>query len=205
MRTIKVKVYKFEELKPEIQEKIIEESRYINVEYGNWASITLDEWEKKLKAMGFEDINIEYSGFSSQGDGASFTGKITDQESLIKLMEGIDKEKYKPLRFAMRREEVELYANIINLDNHYSHEKTKRLELDMDEIANNINPKRLEILEQLADDLEATLEEKRFELSKEIYKALEGEYEGLTSDEAVKDTLTINDFEFLEEGEQFYT
>lgn len=205
MRDIKIKLYKFEELKPEVQEQVIEDNRYINVDFTNWNDTRLNEWKSQLKDMGFINVNIEYSGFYSQGDGASFTGRINNQESLIKLMEEIDKKKYKPLRFAMRRGEVELTAWIKSINRQYSHERTKSLELDLTDMTYNMNPKRIDTLTDLANDLETELEEKRLELSKEIYQDLKDDYESFTSDESVKETLIINEYQFLEGGEQFYT
>lgn len=38
-----------------------------------WEEHIIDEWKAELEDMGFSDVDISYSGFSSQGDGASFT------------------------------------------------------------------------------------------------------------------------------------
>lgn len=43
-----------------------------------WAEYVIDEWTKELEDMGFDTVKIGYSGFSSQGDGASFTAKRFD-------------------------------------------------------------------------------------------------------------------------------
>lgn len=43
----------------------------------NWWDIT-DEWKTEIEEMGFQNVDIAFSGFYSQGDGASFTGNHFD-------------------------------------------------------------------------------------------------------------------------------
>jgi len=54
----------------------IEANRYINVEYNDWYDYVFESWIEKLKTRGYEDINIQFSGFCSQGDGACFTAYV---------------------------------------------------------------------------------------------------------------------------------
>lgn len=70
---------KYNELPEEIQQKVLDEYRYINIEHTEWYEYTIDEYKQKLEnEYGFDDVEISFSGFASQGDGASFTGKIDD-------------------------------------------------------------------------------------------------------------------------------
>lgn len=77
-------VYTFEELPEHIQDKLIEDE--IEVLDSDWEcfvySDILDEWVIRLENQGFNNPKINYTGFWSQGDGASFT---TDSIDLIKL------------------------------------------------------------------------------------------------------------------------
>jgi hypothetical protein len=41
-----------------------------------WAEYVFDLWIAALDEIGFEDAEIRYSGFCSQGDGASFTARV---------------------------------------------------------------------------------------------------------------------------------
>lgn len=43
-----------------------------------WWDCTYEEWTAELKDMGFDGINIAFTGFWSQGDGASFTATSFD-------------------------------------------------------------------------------------------------------------------------------
>ena len=77
-----VKTYKyFNELTPEQQQKVIEKYHDINEDSWEFSYEDLKrEFITKLESMGYSNIKIEYSGFYSQGDGASFTAKHGDDE-----------------------------------------------------------------------------------------------------------------------------
>ena len=77
-----VKTYKyFNELTPEQQNKVIEKYHDINEDSWEFSYEDLKrEFITKLESMGYSNIKIEYSGFYSQGDGASFTAKHGDDE-----------------------------------------------------------------------------------------------------------------------------
>jgi hypothetical protein len=78
--------------------------RYVNsnLEAGDnyWAEYVIDEWKELLEAKGFDSPKINYSGFYSQGDGASF---ICDSIDFTKYLTGPD-----PMEaFAAKRNPVE--------------------------------------------------------------------------------------------------
>lgn len=62
-----------------------------------YAEPVLDEWKAELDEMGFGDAEISYSGYSSQGDGASFTCSSFDFEKYARFfLSGKDKERGRP-------------------------------------------------------------------------------------------------------------
>ena len=63
-----------------------------------WSEGIILEWKWLLKNKGFDDVDIAYSGFASQGDGASFTAKSID---LKRYLTGPD-----PLTFPERERET---------------------------------------------------------------------------------------------------
>jgi hypothetical protein len=67
----------FEQLNDEAKEQAREWYREGGLDYDWWEHI-YEEWTAALKEMGFDGIDIAFSGFSSQGDGASFTAKRFD-------------------------------------------------------------------------------------------------------------------------------
>lgn len=50
----------------------------------DWWDCTVETWKNALAEIGFLDADIRFSGFWSQGDGASFTASI-DAEKIISL------------------------------------------------------------------------------------------------------------------------
>lgn len=72
--TIQKTIKRFSALTLKQQDKVLENLSEINVHH-DWYDHTYDYYENKLKKLGFTDIKFEWSGFWSQGDGASFTAK----------------------------------------------------------------------------------------------------------------------------------
>ena len=154
---------KFNELSDKIKEKVLDKYRDINVDH-EWYDFTVDNLQKELEdEYGFSNVKISFSGFASQGDGASFTGRIIDFQTFVKKTE-IDPS----IRFERN-------------DHRYSHKNTVSVDYE---------------------DLERSIDEWRSEKCSEIYKTLEAEYDYLTSDEQVAESIDANQFEFDEEGKR---
>lgn len=75
---------KFNELSTEIQQRSLDQYRYINVEDTGWDEPTIEYWVETLENIGFTDVIINYTGFCSQGDGASFTSGEMDIEKVLR-------------------------------------------------------------------------------------------------------------------------
>ena len=84
MREEVIKVYQFEELTKEVQEKIIERFRtsdnYLDYE---WYEGVFDFYHEKAKKLGLYDTDFSFSGFWSQGDGAGISKGRVDIEKAI--------------------------------------------------------------------------------------------------------------------------
>jgi hypothetical protein len=52
----------------------------------DWWEYDYELWTKALAEIGFEEVEIRFSGFWCQGDGASFTSKCVDLEKLTKFL-----------------------------------------------------------------------------------------------------------------------
>ncbi len=76
MHTISINLYPFEELAPEVQRKVLERERSINVEEAYWYEPIIEDWTEELEQRGFENTKILFSGFGSQGDGACFEANV---------------------------------------------------------------------------------------------------------------------------------
>jgi hypothetical protein len=82
MHPISINLYTFGELAPEVQRKVVEHERYINVEDHFWYEPIIEDWTEQLEQLGFENVKILFSGFGSQGDGACFTAAVNIEQFL---------------------------------------------------------------------------------------------------------------------------
>jgi hypothetical protein len=223
--TITIECRKFEEWDKETQKVILKKHRDINVEYVDWYTAVYIDWAEKLAEYGFDvtDVefynkrkynpetcrveetaekekrtvyNINYTGFWSQGDGASFT---TKNISIEKWLRKIDNKKYSRILKLLENNissELSYSAEIHRRNSRYYHERSTTLNINWYPYKVYDMPNILGLLE----DIEKELEEHIIELNSGIYKSLQEEYEYLTSDESVSNTLIANEYEFDKEG-----
>lgn len=187
MRQETINLYKFEELKEDIKQKVIEKYRDINVEYQEWYDGVFEDWYLKLKKLGYEDTKIYFSGFGSQGDGACFIAKVNIEGYLSahKL-----KTKFKKL--------LECADNIsITITHNWRYYFASSTDVNFEYFEDD------EKVESLLNQLETVIRSERETLGKEIYNNLDEEYYGLISDEAVKQAIQGNDYEFMNDGREF--
>lgn len=176
----------------DIAEKIINKNFFINVDYNGWSEGTIEYFLGVISKNGF-NIELEdfsYSGFCSQGDGASFTGSIN---ILTYLRNNKQLTRYRTLVKYLREGYIDNNVSIERSSSRYFHENTTYLG-DVDVYIESIKAE-----EQLDEVLE-TLEELRKEYSIELYKDLEKDYNSLTSEESISGTLEANEYKFDEEG-----
>lgn len=65
-------------LSQERRSQLLEKYRNINVDYIDWWECVQADLIDEMSKVGFDISNTYFSGFWSQGDGASFTGRVTD-------------------------------------------------------------------------------------------------------------------------------
>lgn len=179
--------YEFSELSDKQKINAIEKYRDVNVSYDGWHDDTLSDFKDALEILGFKKVVISYSGFSSQGDGANFTGEFlvpSDEDTLEMRLEKVKSEHpwlhkdneslfkhYEEMTFS---DDDSLYfetCDVYRIGHHYSHSNTITCDHDgVKEFARSFS------------DL--------------IYKTLEKEYESLRSDEQVIETIECNSYEF---------
>jgi hypothetical protein len=185
MQTLTIRTYSFDELPEEAKEKAVQTLSDINVDY-EWYDYIFEEWTGILEAKGYKDIEINFSGFWSQGDGASFTAKV-DIAKWLKAHKLANK--YRKL-FNIA-EEVQF--SIIRLTHHYYHSHTIDTYEEglyyLPEETGNQGDAVLELLQQEAR-----------ELSDAIYSELEKGYDYLRSQEQIEETIRANDFQFTAKG-----
>lgn len=180
----------------------IDEYRYVNVDGTEWYEYTIDHWKRTLTRFGIACDEINFSGFWSQGDGASFTGWVENDARFITFMTGGTKAY--PLWRMLAERDCGLNIKIVRHSNHYVHECSTTIEVEADSFCQYTYADGEEMIAAAhrAWDQAILAEHRQFELdcrdfvralNRYIYKDLEQEYEHLTSDEAVIEWMEAND------------
>jgi hypothetical protein len=206
MKTIELKLYKFDELSEEVQAKVIEKNRDINV-HDDWHEFIIEDWiNEEIPSRGFEATKIYYSGFWSQGDGAMFEYDGISNDLLNKFLDTmlIGTEPLSPMRKQWILNNVSVSAWGKHRG-HYHHEKccSHSITWEVDNGDLHWDTNFYKWLESFGDDFEAFIVEEYEYICRELYRTLEKEYEYLTEDEQIVETLRINDYDFTEEGDNY--
>ena len=184
-RTKEVTVYKLEELTGSGRQTALDYVMKIRLQdswYAFWYEPVIEDWEARLEEQGFLDAEIKFSGFGSQGDGASFTGRFNLKDAV------------KRFNFDSKiKVSEETFLEITRFDHNYVHENSCYIHRDICDFSFDTP------FEDFAEFLEI-LEQNRLALCREIYRDLEIEYDALTSEENLIDCADEMDLEFYSDG-----
>lgn len=176
----------------DLKQKILQKHYDINTNF-DWYDYILEDWKTKLEAIGFINPEINFTGFYSQGDGASFTCEYIDIKEIAIHSELFIAREINALYALWNNGYIE--AAIKRITHHYYHKYT---------ITNEFNDGQMLIkwthLQKIVNRLREYIDNLILTLSDAIYKQLETEYEYLTSDEAILETIQANNYEFYEDG-----
>lgn len=204
------KTYSFDELTPEAQENAISLNREKSIEGFDWWEDLTSKFENELSEIGLTDFDIQFSGFNSQGDGASFTGRVIDNK---KFLTALELNPFRGKNIGLKKFDDafdEFCENIyitIQRDrgSRYYHENTISALVEPDgedEITIYLTPGVVFdfSVSKLSQDIEEEITEWARKKSKSFYRELENYYDELTSDESIKSELEDGDYEFDESG-----
>ena len=201
-------LYKFDELSPEAQQHALEEQSRFEAEdfytefvYGDAATIAdlfgLDIRQTRETRMNGEHYyapTIYYSGFSCQGDGACFEGHYEYKKGALKAVKeyaGQDQELHrivKALQEIQRKNFYQLTARTKH-SGHYYHSGCMSVDVERQDE------------KEMTADAEETVEECLRDFADWIYKQLGNEYDYRTGEEACREAIEANDYEFTEKGD----
>lgn len=215
-RDITVQLFKFDELEDDAKEKALDGFRDVNVHH-DWWDYIYDDFKEFCKTIGI-DVDTRktwFSGFSSQGDGAGFTSDI----NFITLVEGVQSKSYlehapkiheehksfkldacpadRRIIDLIKRKWISISVHTEGIDRPYD----TRMHFDWSREGAALVDYRM--TEKQIDIIESWLEDVLSELTSLLYRMLEKEYEYQTSDEAVKETIIANEYEFTADGKQY--
>lgn len=192
--------YRFEDLSESAQQTVLDANHQRNVDYDGWWESVYEQYDEKMKAIGFNVSGKYFSGFSSQGDGAVILGTISYFDFLKQTPEGIALLTVFKLR-SLQDEELYDGAARFTHEGRYYHERSFTTGLETN--ADNWNA--ADCVEDLADNIhtfvEANINEWLTDICKEFYKALEAEYDYLTSDKCLREHYEHDDDLYDIDGE----
>ena len=189
-----VTYYSFSELSEQAQQRVIDKVR-------EWDDLFLSDEEFILQDFRerhphIHNMDIRYSGFCSQGDGASFTGYIDGDWAINNLLiEQVNKAFGSLLR--------DLDCNFERHSSRYCHENTVSTQLEDVYWADHIEENdrlRSSLMEEHCRDIADAIEEYRLELCHTLYRELEQGYEHCYSDENIIELILANDYLFDIDG-----
>jgi hypothetical protein len=218
----------FEELSPESKQKAIEKQQDINVDDDRWWEFIVEGFIEDMQefyGVDVEEGDVAFTGFYSQGDGASFTGEVGDvkkflekalnypdmeylnmgkqkeeNDELVTLLSDLDNLGY-DIREKLRPEDITI--KFVRSNSNYVHENTVSAEVEAEETPESWDTDKKfnwtdyhEWLGSLESECTTWLRSE----CKDLYRKLEEEYESLQEDQAVEETLISNDYLFDEEG-----
>lgn len=201
MRTVEINLYKFNELSPELQQKVIENNREI-IKDANWYNPIYENYQKRFSRF-FEVTDFYFSGFYNQGDGAMFEySDLTEKlkEAAINHLPNLTDRERKALK-----DHLSMYGHGKHSGRYY-HEKSCHHHFDLEWLNQTAEQSdRHENLNKLIDrvynDLENYVTKIYEKLAKHLYKSLMEEDAYLTSDETIRSYFEENECEFTEIGE----
>lgn len=221
--------FQFDELSPDIQEKVLNDYRRTydeSISYW-WYENVIENFQSELEDSGLEDIECNFTGFWSQGDGASFTARVRDVEKFLR-----DEIRLKPGKwFDYQKEEKEedeidalisgfeelginskiipltpddFWIGIKRISSRHYHENTISAEMDVNEPVEgrDLDASQQKEFNAWLESLENSITEWARKKSRELYSELQNEYESMTSDEAIQEWLDSMGYEFTQDGER---
>lgn len=176
MRTIRTKVYKFSELSESAKQKAIEKMHDINFSWGDWwENVYEDAAQIGLKITGFDIDRGSYCKGEFLED-ANYTANKIIQEH------GHTCETYKTASGFLQdwSNLVEKYSDGIEKDK-VAEDNEYEFDKDADDLEN-------EFLKSICEDYRINLQK---------------EYEYLSSEDAIIETIEANEYEFTKDGNRF--
>ena len=198
MKTIELNIYNFEELSEEAKQYAIEKHRAYEYEHGEPLMFFSETYNEKFSEAGFEGTEIQYSLSYSQGDGLSFSAENYDKLELLYL-EVLGKGKEKTAKVLAENTVVKLTGNT----GHYCYAHTNQVDLYFEHYTSAINCENIDNIESVQGQVLNKLTTIYMDLCKELEKIGYEQIEYYQSDEAIKETLIANEYEFLEDGKRF--
>jgi len=177
---------KFNELDSTNQQKAIDKLKDINM-YEGWHEHTIESFMENCLEIGLDISDTRFTGFYSQGDGASFEGTY----SIIRVNELKDK--------GLDQAFLDCATTLTDIieNNHSMDYLDCSLSYDLEFTYCHSNTMILSNCPERTIESEDTAILQAFRaLADHLYSLLSSEYDYLTSDAAIKESILANDLDF---------
>lgn len=192
-------IARFKALPESVQQEILDEHRDWDVDHGWWDGV-YEMFKEEMKEKGIWVNEMYFSGFWSQGDGACFEGCIDDLKEFIEKS-GLTEE-FAWLLQLLETDYVRCISISCKSSGRYCHEHTMEFD-DTFELTHYLDPEdgliylsaqqETEEAEKRWPNFVSTAKEIFRDHARQLYEYLEEEYDYLTSDEHVLESLHAND------------
>ncbi|HCJ9509945.1 TPA: hypothetical protein NV937_000623 [Escherichia coli] len=142
--------------------------------------------ETVLPEYGIDEAELQYSGFWSQGDGASISTDHVDAVKFLRKVRALTK--YRSIRHLLN--EDDLAMSVERSHSRYAHENT--VSGYIESAYTDLTAKQ----ETLVNELEELLTETIRELSRKLYRDLENAYEDQFTTENITALIEGNEYQF---------
>lgn len=194
--------HRWHSLPESVKARILDEHRYWNVDHHDWWSCVYDDFKEDMANVGISVDEMYFSGFSSQGDGACFEGRVNSWPLFLKSLGYNDDVLIEHFK--------EVGDLVVKHSGRYYHENCTSFSMEWElptdpytdeerflesygcgeELRDAVLIARLSQYD--SNELKAEFTEAFKDHMRDLYHRLEEEYDHLTSDEAVLESLYVN-------------
>lgn len=194
MRTIRTKVYNFEELSSDAKAVAIEWYKKDDKFYLDFFN---DDAKEQIENAGFYDnVKLQYSLSYSQGDGLSFScNKVKESLLLSFFAEILGENKVKIAKIILENCSFE---NTGNNGNNYCYASRNDIEFICESYKSDIDN-----IDNIVSQVESKIKDVYMNLCENLEKQGYSDIEYQRSDEAVIESIIANEYEFTVNGNRF--
>lgn len=209
MQEVTLKLYGINELSGKAKETALEEYRDINTD-NDWWDYIYDDFREICLTLGIEaeTKNMHFRGFYSQGDGSTFSAVI-NVGALVEAIRNKAWQFYAPNiefsfpPFTINSRLIKLFEKeMIDKPEIKSHQRGYYVTVDQPCCFQYNRKTNFSNIDRYLDEMVEWLIKVAEHLNRFLYNSLEEEYESLTSDDGVYNTVEVNGYLFTEDGKK---
>lgn len=190
MKTIKIKLYQFDELNKEAQQKAIEKYRETNEIFLDWFK---DDMTETLQEQNIELTKLTYSLNYCQGDGLSFAASFNVNHFVNLCFKDLSQKRRDLFSYFIYK--IESKEN----RGHYSYATASQINIDVN--YNSFYYKKHTNINNMLETFEVFMQDYYLGLCSKFESQGYGEIEYQNSDEYISETLRCNGYDFEENGD----